>query len=226
MIDIETANDLKDALAYDVGFVVADKKGNIYEKYSLMIADIFIHDKELLNTAYYAEKILKYWKDYKQGTRKLCTFKTAKDLIHKAIAKYNIKDVYAYNCGFDLNGLNTTQRYYTKSQYRYFFPYGMNYHCIWHMACQVIATQKSYLKVALEQEWYSPSGNVRTDAEHIYQYLYDEFFEESHTGLEDVIIETKILAKCYAQHKPMQTNINRGCWRIPQKDFKKLLTNE
>ena len=35
VLDIETANITEDALAYDIGFAVADRKGNIYEKYSV-----------------------------------------------------------------------------------------------------------------------------------------------------------------------------------------------
>jgi hypothetical protein len=50
----------------------------------------------------------------------------------------------AYNAAFDMNGLNKTQRYITKSAYRWFFPYGVKVECIWHMACQTICSQKKY----------------------------------------------------------------------------------
>ena len=43
-----------------------------------MIADMFIDNKELLTSAYYAEKIPNYWIDYKNGLRRLVTFYTAK----------------------------------------------------------------------------------------------------------------------------------------------------
>ena len=41
VLDIETANTLEQGLAYDIGFAVADRKGNIYETRSLMIAEMF-----------------------------------------------------------------------------------------------------------------------------------------------------------------------------------------
>ena len=32
VVDVETANSLDDPMVYDVGFLVGDKQGNIYEK--------------------------------------------------------------------------------------------------------------------------------------------------------------------------------------------------
>ena len=46
VIDIETANMVEDAIAYDVGFAVADKSGKIYASYSYMIADMFFRHKD------------------------------------------------------------------------------------------------------------------------------------------------------------------------------------
>ena len=42
IIDTETANDLIDNLPYDFGFAVIDTKGNVYETFSFVNADIFI----------------------------------------------------------------------------------------------------------------------------------------------------------------------------------------
>ena len=45
---------------------------------------------------------------------------------------------------------------------------------------------------------------------------------EQHTGLQDVLIESKIMAECFRKHKKMEKNINRLCWRIPQKKAKQI----
>ena len=45
VLDIETPNDIPDTFAYDVGFVVADRKGTIYEEESFVIKDVFIREK-------------------------------------------------------------------------------------------------------------------------------------------------------------------------------------
>ena len=45
VIDIETTNGLTDMLAYDIGFIVADLHGNIYEKRSYMVAELFCDER-------------------------------------------------------------------------------------------------------------------------------------------------------------------------------------
>lgn len=221
VLDIETANMVEDALAYDIGFAVADKKGNIYERYSFMVSELFFDNKDLMETAYYAKKLPQYWEDYKAGTRKIASIYTIRKIVREVMANYGIHDVFAYNANFDKTGLDRTIRFLTKSKTRYFFPFGTKTHCIWHMACQTIFQQKTFAKVALLNGWLSEAGNVKTSAEIAHRYLTGNVnFEEAHTGLEDVEIETQIMAKCFAQHKAMKTNINRMCWKLPQKNVK------
>jgi hypothetical protein len=144
-----------------------------------------------------------------------------------AIKKYKVEAVCAYNANFDYTALNTTQRWLTKSKYRFFLPYGTKVYCIWHMACQLICTQKAYIRFCLDNGFVSSSGNIKTSAETVYAYMTANCnYEENHTGLEDVLIETKILAKCFAQHKKVEKNINRFCWRIPQTKAKEIQAKE
>ena len=132
VLDIETANIAEDALAYDVGFAVADKKGNIYETHSYMVAEMFLenYNKPLMYTAYYAKKLPKYWEDYNAGKRKLASILTIRRIVQQVMKKYDITDVFAYNASFDKNGLDRTVRYLTKSNVRFFFPYNTKIHCI------------------------------------------------------------------------------------------------
>ena len=217
VLDIETANSTEQGLAYDIGFVIADRKGKIYETHSLMIAEMFYGENELMQSAYYAKKLPQYWEQLLNGQREMVSILTAKRIVAKVMKEYGIKDVYAYNAHFDTSNLNTTIRYLTKSKYRWFFPYGTKYHCIWNMACQTILSQKSFIKFAKANDLVSTKGNISTSAETAFKYLTKNAdFEEAHTGLEDVRIETQILVKCYAQHKKMDAKINRRCWTIPQ----------
>lgn len=73
VLDTETTNSLDDPLTYDIGFAVIDEKGKVYESYSFVIAEIFL-DKELMKSAYFANKIPQYWQDIKDGKRKLQSF--------------------------------------------------------------------------------------------------------------------------------------------------------
>lgn len=223
VLDVETANSTNDPLVYDLGFAVCDRKGNIYEAESYVVSDIFYKETELMQTAYYHEKLPKYYEGIKEKAFKVINFYTAKKRIADLIEKYNIKAVCAYNASFDTKALNTTQRYLTNSKYRYFLPYGTEIYCIWHMACQVICTQKRYIKFCLDNGFVSESGNIKTSAETVFAYMTkNEKYEECHTGLQDVLIETQIMAKCFAQHKKMNKKINRLCWRIPQSKAKEM----
>ena len=49
---------------------------------------------------------------------------------------------------------------------------------------------------------------VRLTAEILYRYISGQHdFDESHTGLEDVLIETVIMAHCFRQHKKMEKRL-------------------
>lgn len=218
VVDVETANSTDDALVYDLGYAVADRQGNIYEVGSLVISDIFEGEADLMTSAYYAAKIPQYIEGIKANDFEVVNFYTARRRVLGIMEKYSIKTVCAYNASFDRNALNTTYRWLTKSKFRYFFPYGTEINCIWHMACQVLCTQKRYRKFCEAHDFIKPSGNLHTSAETVYAYMTkNETFDEAHTGLQDVLIEVKIMAKCYSQHKKMNKSINKACWRIPQK---------
>lgn len=218
IVDVETANDILCPLVYDVGLAVCDKYGHIYEKYSFLVYEVYRGERELMQSCYYAAKIPEYEEQLKRGETKLVRLFTVRRIIHDLMKKYNIDTVGAYNCYFDSTALNNTIRYITKSKYRWFFPYGTKFMCIWHMACQVIYTQKTFQKWARKNNFLSASGNIQTSAEIGYRYYTrNPNFQEEHKGLQDVEIECEIMKKCFAQHKSMKRNINRMCWRIPQK---------
>ena len=217
-LDIETANTTEDALAYDIGFVAHYNDGTILERHSYIIRDVFCDMSNLMQSAYYAHKIPEYLESIACGERAVVTLYEARKALHDVCKRYNVKVIMAYNAAFDTKGLNTTQRYLTKSAYRWFFPYGVKVECIWHMACQTICSMKKYYNFCHEHGFVSKSGNIQTSAEVVYAFLTNNpNFEEEHKGLDDVLIETAIFAECRKKHKKMNRNINRACWRIPQR---------
>ena len=215
VLDVETANDTIDALTYDIGFIVADRHGNIYESHSFCVYDIYCCEKELMQSAYYAKKLPLYEEGLKNGEYKLVKFSTVKNLIWQLMKEYNITKVFAYNCNFDRNALTKTQRWLTKSKYRYFFPYETEFCDIWNFACSTICQQKGYKNFCELNGYISNRGNnYRSSAECVYQFITNQnTFEELHQGLADVYIEYEILLKCYATHKKVETDIDRLCWR-------------
>ena len=224
VLDVETANDIPDTLTYDVSFIVADRSGKVYHEHAFVISDIFTDEKDLMQSCYYAKKLPLYEERIADKEIKVVSIFTVRRLIAKYITEYNIKKVYAYNAAFDRNALNTTQRYLTKSKYRWFFPYGVEICCIWHMACQTICNRMNYCLFCAKNGYYSKSKNMITNAETVYKFLtQDKEFEEEHTGLADCRIELQILCKCLQYHEKINRYINRGCYHIPQKKFKKIL---
>lgn len=223
VVDVETANPVDSPLVYDIGVAIVDKKGKVYESESYIIWDIFIARKDLMETAYYAVKVPKYEQDIIEGLYTVTSFYFARKQILEMMKRHNVNTVAAYNCHFDRGALNNTLNFLTDGKYRYFFPYKTKFICIWHMACQVLCTQKSFVRFAMKNGFYSEKGNMQTSAEAVYAYMrWDKNYEEDHTGLADVMIEKDIMARCFRQHKKMDTVIKRNCWMIPQKIRKEM----
>lgn len=217
VIDTETCNTIEQPLPYDVGYAICDRYGNIVLEKSFVVAETFLDMAEAMQSAYYAEKIPKYWEDIKNGTRVVKSIWNIRRELHSDMKTYGVKWVGAYNMGFDKKALNNVMRYTTKSFCRWFFPFGTKFFCIWHMACQTLMNSRNYIRFAKENGLESEKGNILTSAESCYRYLKNMVdFSESHTGLEDVKIEIEIMAKCFATHKKIDKSINSACWRIPQ----------
>ena len=123
----------------------------------------------------------------------------------KDIEFFNVKQIYAHNMRFDYGTLNNTQRWLTKSKYRYFLPYGIKICDTLKMARDVVAKTPTYINFCKENGYLTKNGQVKLTAEILYRYITGDMeFEESHTGLEDVLIEKEILRYCYAKHKAMR----------------------
>ncbi len=217
MLDTETANtiqtdgglDMTNTLFYDLGFQMADTHGRTYgEKFSFVNSDIFIHEAELMESAYYAKKIPQYKKDLENGTRILATTYEIRKAMLDLMAKYDCRIVCAHNARFDCNSLNNTQRWTTKSKWRYFLPYGVEWWDTLKMARSVMGKMPTYKKFCEKHGYLTQGGKPRFTAEVCYRFITKNTdFVESHTGLEDVEIETEILRYCHRQHKAMKKKL-------------------
>ena len=216
VIDTETAPMDKDfegvspynMLVYDVGFAVVDKYGEVFESASFVNADVFLDEKELMKSSYYADKIPRYWEDIKSGNRILTSWKNIRKAVYDVCDKYNIKMVFAHNMRFDYGATNNTQRWLTKSKYRYFFPYGVTICDTLKMSRDILSNKPTYRNFCEENGYLTKNNQIRLTAEIIYRFITgDNDFKESHTGLEDVMIEKEILSYCYRQHKPMKKEL-------------------
>lgn len=206
IVDTETTNSLDDALVYDLGYIVADYNGNIYHRGSFVIADIFL-DKELMSVAFFKEKIPQYWKEIQNGSRTLTSFNNAKWILRHVMSDYGITKVYAYNCRFDYMSLATTQRYITSSKWRFFFPYGTEFHDILKLSRHTLKSSE-YKNFCIANNYLTKRNAARYTAEIVAQFLFDQNFTEEHTALADCEIEYKILLEC----KKMDSGYETKMW--------------
>ena len=213
VIDTETANgtitkegktDFRDCQVYDFGYAVIDKCGNVYDTGSFVNSQIF-EKNYFMESAYYADKIPQYKEDIKSGKRILTDWFNIKQEVKRICDLYNIKAICAHNAAFDVRACNSTQRYLTKSKFRYFFPYGIEIWDSLKMARDVILKQPTYIRFCEKNGYTTATGKPKATAEILYRYIIlNNDFIEKHTGLEDVLIEKEIIAYCFRQKRKMR----------------------
>ena len=208
VLDTETANSLEDPLVYDMGWAIVDKYGNVYKTESFVNREIFFEEAELMQNSYYAHKLPLYYKRIANGETKVANWNTIRKTLWQDIADYGIKEVVAHNARFDYRSTSLTQRWLTKSKYRYFLPYGIEVWDTLKMARDVIGKMPTYKKWCEVNNCLCKNGSPRFTAEILYRFISgQEEFDEEHTGLSDVLIEKEILAYCYRQHKKMRKKL-------------------
>ena len=209
-IDTETCNTSNEIgfdnpIVYDIGGCIHDKKGNVYETFSYIVYETFCGMKDLMQSAYYAKKIPSYEEEIAKGQRTIARYFTIRQKVHELCKKYNVKAIIAHNARFDYRATTCTQRYLTKSKYRWFLPYNIPIWDTLKMAQDTICKQKGYKTWCKSNGYLTRSKQVKATAEILYRYISgDNNFIEEHKGLEDVLIEKEIFAHCIRQHKPMR----------------------
>lgn len=204
----QTEVDPYNMFVYDIGWAVVDKRGKVYRTRSFINADIFLNEKILMNSAYYADKIPMYWERIKSGESILTSFYIIRQILLADIAEFEVREIYAHNMRFDFGSLANTQRWLTKSKYRYYFPKEIVICDTLKMARDVILKMPTYRYFCEEHGLLTKNGRLSAKAEDLYRFITkDPTFVEAHTGLEDVMIEKEILAYCFRQHKRMRKKL-------------------
>lgn len=208
VLDTETTNGFDDPMVYDCGWSVISDNGETLATRSFVNADVFIDEPELMAQAYFADKIPMYIAQIADGQRTLARFSTIRFALHKDCKDFGVVAIVAHNARFDYIACQTTQRYLTKSKYRWFFPYDVEIFDSLKMARQTFAKDENYKNFCKEND-YVINGKPRLTAEILYRYISgNNDFIESHTGLEDTSIEKIIFLECLKMNK----DIDCRCW--------------
>lgn len=209
VFDCETTNTMDDPMVYDLGWSVIDEDFNVLVERSFVNADVFIEEKELMKEAYFADKIPQYVAEIADGTRELRRFNTIRKAFALDCKMFGVTEIYAHNARFDYKALQTTQRYLTKSKYRWFFPFGVEICDTLKMARQTFGKCEEYKDFCLENGFITKNNQLRMTAEILYRFITKDLtFEEEHTGLADVRIEREIFRHCVQ----MNPEIERRLW--------------
>ena len=208
MCDTETAGSLEKPLVYDMGAMVIDRNGNkiVDETINHVNCGVFYYKKDLMETAYYADKLPAYRDEIWNGEREVFDIMETRERVHKLFKDEGITVVCAHNARFDINALNNTVRDATNGKVRYFFPYGVEVWDTLKMAQQILKDMPTYRKFCEDNGFITNHAvpRPRYTAEVIYRFITKNTdFEEAHTGLRDVEIEAQILAYFIRQHKKM-----------------------
>ena len=209
VFDTETTNGFDDPLCYDVGWTVISELGIPLRTRSYVVADIFLEEPQLMQEAFFADKIPTYMAEIADGARELRRFKTIRKMLHQDCAEFDVQAIMAHNMAFDYRSTSTTQRWLTSSKYRYFFPYGVELWDTLRMARQTFGKDEAYKKFCVENGFVVQNDRPKLTAEVLYKYISgDVSFVEEHTGLADTLIEKEIFVQCVQ----MDPNIEKRCW--------------
>lgn len=209
ILDTETTNSIDDPLCYDIGYAIEDTiEKRIVLQRSFVVADIFL-DKDLMSYAYFIDKVPQYWEEIKNGKRELRKLATIRKTLKDDFKTFGIKEVFAHNARFDYRSTNLTQRFLTCSKYRFFFPYGTKICDTLKMSRQLLADDVDYNDYCRKHGFVTKTNKPQFTAEVLYRYIHkNEKFVESHTALEDVMIEKDILNYCLENGE----NLTMGLW--------------
>lgn len=191
--------DVKNGQVYDLGGAVIDEYGNEKERFSVVNEDVFFRMPEQMREAYYAEKIPQYITDMRMGKHKIVNTWGMYNTVKELCQKHQVQAVVAHNARFDIQTLNATMRYQTKSRKRYFLPYGMKVIDSLKLAKKVFGADPQYIVFCKENGYMTNHATPRPrfTAEVLWRYISNNNdFIESHTGLKDVEIEKEIFTKC------------------------------
>ena len=191
--------DVGNGQVYDLGLMVIDENGRIYDQISMVNEDVFFRMPESMQSAYYADKMPQYLEGMRMGKHKIVNTWQMYKIFTEMLQKYDISAVVAHNAFFDVKVLNATMRYQTKSRVRWFLPWGTEIIDTLKLARNTFGKDPKYVTWCEENGYMTnhATPRPRLTAEILYRYITgDNSYMESHTGLEDVTIEKEIFKAC------------------------------
>ena len=197
VIDTETATLWGEV--FDFGMVIVNSKGTEVARYDAIVQEVY-DDVRTMEKAFYFNKVDSFYEPnlrckrmVKKSWRTICVEVSA------LCAKHRVSVVSAYNLAFDRRVIAATNKKYNGFS---MFAKGTKELCLWKFACTTELQSTEFEELAVKMGWVSEAGNLRTNAEVAYKFMTGQLdFSESHTALDDALIELELMKLLIATKK-------------------------
>lgn len=192
VFDTETTS-LEKPFAYNIGYTIVNTENQETLLRREFVVEQVWHNLELFCSAYYANKRPLYVSAMKGKRAVMDKFGYVCRQMRADLRTYEITQGYAYNSSFDEKVFDFMCDWYKVSN-----PLDtIDVYDIRGYVHEFLATTSEYQAYCDKYELYTESGNYSTTAESVYKYITcNSEFVESHTALDDSIIESEILFAC------------------------------
>lgn len=196
LFDTETVGLQPFNFVYDIGWLITDKQGNIQQRRNFLVREVLTDPKRMMS-AFFAKKIFSYYVPaLDNGKIRLTPWETILHIMYEDLKDCDV--VAAYNIGFDLAALRNTTDILNHGEEILLDDFKIL--CLWNFACRTLLSSRNYRGVARANGWLSSAGNFKSSAECVYRYITGEHnFIESHTALDDCLIENEIMTRAFAR---------------------------
>lgn len=187
VFDTETTS-LEKPFCYNIGYIIANDKGETLIKKEFICEQIW-HNTMLFSTAYYANKRPIYVKEMRKRNIRMNKFGYICMEMIRDFNAFEVKYAFAYNSSFDEKVFNFNCEWFKCNN-----PFdNIPIYDIRGYAHRFIVDNE-YKNFCEKNEFFSESLNYSTTAENVYRFISQNTdFIESHTALDDSIIEKDIL---------------------------------
>ena len=178
---------------YDIGYIVADFKGNIYAERSFAcLPCVWENLATSMKTALenVREMTHKNIKEILETPDKYnwSTIEQIRNTLIDDVLAFKVSEIWAYNCSFDKGMMTRLFDDDTMTKIN------CDWLDIWSAIVMTKCLSKKYVNFCKKNGFMTEKGNCKTSAEVVYAYLTNNTnFVEEHTGLSDAKIEYDIL---------------------------------
>ena len=222
VLDTETIGTFGRPLIHDFAWQIVNKDFEVLTARRYLVKEFHIEQNWVLNASeFFRSKKALYTEAINAESVEVKPWKVVIGQFIADLRAYNVKVISAYNLAFDYKAIKYTNAFFNNEDTKVMKAVdARSMLCIWNLACDTILDTDDYRQYATMKNFISEKGNYLTNAEKCYAYLMNaDNFEEEHTALADVEIETDILKYIVNNCKgKVKYGLAYSCWQKVQKN--------